>query len=231
MCLGHRGTTVLVYSAQNPHGYVNNYPFIEAWKSWTELAITARVLRNNLYSTSVSVPQPSWNLHAFLPILGFSDCVDMYLSRRNMQGSQAGGRHELPWYFGSNPWSLLSGWVSKESVKCHLFSCFQLVVVGGKAILSEAELLDHLDKCSPPTGVPWEHSIGIKMMVSQLDTAGTDFWTVSAKRMILYFTPSCLWEIRSLSLFNHWCVPFHSHSPWSCNHGEGVCQESVVQIH
>lgn len=30
MCLGHRGTTVLEYSAQNPHGYVNNYPFIPA---------------------------------------------------------------------------------------------------------------------------------------------------------------------------------------------------------
>lgn len=76
MRLGHRGSTVLVYSAQNPHGCVNIYPFILAEKSWSELAITARVLRNNLHHTSVSVPEPSWNVHAFLPVLGVSDGVD-----------------------------------------------------------------------------------------------------------------------------------------------------------
>lgn len=131
--MGHRSSTVLVDSAQNPHGYVNIYPFIPAEKSWTELAITARVLRNNLCHTSASVPQPSWDVHAFLPVLGFSDCADVYLGCRNTQGSQAAGRMQT---------SLVQTVISliriirKESVKCHLVSCSQLIcltqgVVGG----------------------------------------------------------------------------------------------------
>lgn len=124
--------------------------------------------------------------------LGFSNCVDVYLSCRNIRGDRAGGRQELPWYFDSKLWSLLSGWVRKKSVKYHLVSCSQLVwlTAGGgseaKATTKAKDLEDPSEQHSP-AGVPWQHLTGISLMIPQLERTDTDFLSSISQRKTFMF--------------------------------------------
>lgn len=103
-----------------------------------------------------------------------------------------GERQELPWYFDSKLWSLLSGWVRKKSVKYHLVSCSQLVWLTprgaseAKATKNVKDLEDHAEQHCP-TGVPWHHLTGITLMTPQLDRSETDFLNSISQRKTFMF--------------------------------------------
>lgn len=130
----------------------------------------------------------------------FSNCVDVYLSCRNIRGNQAGGRQELPWCFDSKLCSLLSGWVRRKSVKCHLVCCSQLVWLtqGGASEPKATTNLDHSEQRSPKVS-RGSTSLGLHWYPKWIWLA-LIFWTVSAKGRLSCFASPWLWEGQDKSL-------------------------------